>query len=204
MAHGNNQPDEPNFNNGRAYETRDVSLTALVKSLAVLALFISVSAIAAGIFFRVFGAGRDEYSVAGRLPIVRRLPDMRLQANPVQDIISYRRQENEALNGYGRDPQTGTLHIPIDRAMELALPALPIRSNPGQPDIMLPNEPKHAEGKAPPGTPLVPGPDANGIAPLHGENAGDTGHTYPSDGGSVTQPSISGGSTIENGGVRNH
>ncbi len=202
MAHGHNQPDEPNFNNGKPYETRDVSLPALGKSLFILAVFMVISALAALFFFRVFGAGRDEYSVAGRLPKVRQLPDMRLQANPVQDIISYRRQENDVLNSYGRDPQTGALHIPIGRAMDLAVTTLPIRSNPGKPDIMLPNEPKHAEGKAPAGTPVLSGPDANGIPPLRGENPDESGHTYPSDGGPVTQPPISGGSTIENGGTK--
>lgn len=44
---------------------------------------------------------------------------------PVQDtgspdtLATYRRAQAERLNGYGRDPSTGTIHIPIERAMQL-------------------------------------------------------------------------------------
>lgn len=47
-------------------------------------------------------------------------PGPRLQRAPQADLAEWRRQQAERLNSTGWiDRETGTLHIPIDRAMDL-------------------------------------------------------------------------------------
>jgi hypothetical protein len=54
-------------------------------------------------------------------------PEPRLQPSPAhqnldsQDVVEMRLAEDRRLKHYGRDPRTGEVHIPIDRAMELFL-----------------------------------------------------------------------------------
>jgi hypothetical protein len=49
-------------------------------------------------------------------------PEPRLQTNPRQDLRDLRAGEDKVLNGYGWvDKDTGTVRIPIDQAMKLAV-----------------------------------------------------------------------------------
>jgi hypothetical protein len=62
-----------------------------------------------------------EYPLAieqrNRLP-----PEPRLQTNPRQDLIEFRRQEDQILNSYGWvDKNAGIVRIPVDQAIKLTL-----------------------------------------------------------------------------------
>lgn len=61
-------------------------------------------------------------------------PEPRLQAAPIGDLLQLRAAEDAALNSYGWvDRQAGTVHTPIDRAMELlAQRGLPARAEGGE------------------------------------------------------------------------
>ncbi len=49
-------------------------------------------------------------------------PEPRLQTNPREDLRDLRAQEDAILNSYGWvDRAAGSVHIPIDRAMEIVL-----------------------------------------------------------------------------------
>lgn len=144
---------DPNFVNDKNYETRDVSLNTLVVWLFFLFVFVAATAGVVFIMYRfVFRIG-FETSARYALPHVRELPRMRLQANPVQEIKDFRLNEDAILNHYGKDPKTGALHVPIERAMDLvSQEGLPTRAVPGQLDAQEPDEPSHAQGQATPGS----------------------------------------------------
>lgn len=57
-------------------------------------------------------------------------PMPRLQSQPFKDVYLLRRGQNERLDSYGWvDKESGVVHIPIDRAMELSLErGLPVRA----------------------------------------------------------------------------
>jgi hypothetical protein len=49
-------------------------------------------------------------------------PEPRLQTNPAADLAAYLKKQTEQLNSYGwNDPEHKTAHVPIQRAMELAI-----------------------------------------------------------------------------------
>jgi hypothetical protein len=64
---------------------------------------------------------------------VQRFPQPRLESNERTEINSFRWKEEQTLNSYGWvDQKAGTVHIPIDRAMELiAERGLPTRPQTG-------------------------------------------------------------------------
>ena len=155
MAHNNDNHGQSGYDpipdTGKLYETRDVSLSALLKWVAFLFAFVAGTAVVTFGIYKVFVPQGEEASQFP-LPRVRQLPaGPRLQANPVQDIKDYREMEVSALGTTGRDPRTGAIHIPIERAMELTLPTLPIRPGAGTIDLSRttePNTPSHFDGQA--------------------------------------------------------
>lgn len=63
-------------------------------------------------------------------------PAPRLQTQPFKDVYLLNQGTREKLHSYGwTDQANGMVHIPIERAMELTLPQLPVRAGePGVPD----------------------------------------------------------------------
>jgi hypothetical protein len=147
------------------------------------------------------------------MPQERVLPrEPRLQANPTLEISDFRAQENEALTSYGRDPKTGNLHIPVDRAIDVVLQeGLPTRPNPGKINLQEPNEPSHTEGEAPAGTPTnLPQQRGmpNDVAPSGSETTGMGAGPIKTTPGNVGAPqtptdvnSTNGGQPTPSGGV---
>lgn len=134
----------------RGYDPRDVSLTTILKWVFFLFVFIGVaSAITLGVYDLYVPKG-TERTTQFPLPRVREVPaEPRIQANPIEDIRTLRRNEEQELTRYGRDPATGDIYIPVDRAMGLvAQEGLPTRAQPGTIDIAEPNQPLHTEGQA--------------------------------------------------------
>jgi hypothetical protein len=62
-------------------------------------------------------------------------PSPRLQTQPFMDIYRLKQEQNEHLNSYGwADKANGTVHIPIERAVEITLrQGLPARGE--EPDV---------------------------------------------------------------------
>lgn len=77
----------------------------------------------------------------------QKFPEPRLEVNERTEIGGFRLQEEDRLNSYGWvDEKSGTVRIPIDRAMQLiAQRGLPVRPQNGAP--MQPSG-KRAQGKA--------------------------------------------------------
>lgn len=200
--HGHSGYD-PIPDTGKLYETRDVSLSALLKWIAFLFIFVAGTAAVTYVIYKVFVPQGEE---ASQFPLtrVRQLPDgPRLQANPVQDIKDYREMEVTALGTTGRDPRTGAIHIPIARAMELTLPGLPIRPGAGTIDLSRttePNSPSHFDGQAPAGQPMPAGanaaPDGMGMSGSQpAQNAGSTPTAF-----GAAPPAVPGGHNATSGG----
>jgi len=140
---------------GKLYETQDVNLSAIVKSLFVLVAFLVFSAVAAAImlFLLVPNVAKKDALTQEEARVRQQLPGPRLQANPVQEIHDYRMVENAQLHSYGRDPRTGALHIPIDIAIEKVVTDLPTRAGATEVDIKTttaPNTPIDMQGQASP------------------------------------------------------
>jgi hypothetical protein len=130
MSHSHDKMKTP----GRSgYEIRDVSPRGLLIAGGALALLI------AGAFF----IARFTYDyLKARQPMPEPVPaalrDGRqpgplgplLQINAPEDLRRFREAEDARLNGYGRDPLTGAIHIPIERAKQLVLAkGLPVRAS---------------------------------------------------------------------------
>jgi len=141
-------PIDPNAK----YEAQDVSISTLLPWMFGLFAFMAFSAVAAYGVYVVYVPRNAERTTQFPLATVRALPaEPRVQANPVEDIKTFRRDEDLAVHSYARDPTTGALHIPVDRALDLvAQEGLPTRAHPGTMEPDLPNEPSQANGEAPP------------------------------------------------------
>lgn len=136
---------------GARYEKQDLTPQAAAITLfglAVLAAFAAASIWLSKSYLLHIAPARVSKFTTSREAV--RPAEPRLQANPVQDIKTFREQEAYVLNTYSRDPISRRLHIPVDRAMEIvAKEGLPTRPNPAQPDPMEPNEPSYTIGQSP-------------------------------------------------------
>ncbi len=122
-----------------AYETRDVRVRPLVQFLVGLTIAtIAAYLIVLGIF-RLFNARKaaedtkaDPVAVErAAMPDDRKLPtEPRIQADPAGDLQALRQVEDRILTTYGWiDRSAGTVHIPIERAMQMVLAeGLPVRA----------------------------------------------------------------------------
>jgi hypothetical protein len=113
---------------GIAAEPDRVPTKIAVSLYGLLALTAIVSAIVVFVFFRVLQKGaervdRAEIAEAG----LERPPDTlppapRLQIHAVANWNAYRNAENDRLSSYGwLNRDSGAVHIPVDRAMQLVL-----------------------------------------------------------------------------------
>ena len=217
--HGHGPVDDPNFVNDKPYETRDVVLSTVLKSIFVLFAFVGATSVLTWGIFRIMVPVHDERTSAFPLATVPLYPPSpQLQANPELDISRFRKDESDALTDYGRDSKTGELHIPVDRALDLvAQEGLPTRPDPGKLNPQEPNEPSHTEGEAPPGAPTMlrprrtmpgqiapPGDSTTGMgaAPITTRSAspgtekifsGDTSRPAPPNGGQPASSASSAG-----------
>src|SRR5581483_3044186 len=113
------------------YERKDLSPRAIALFGVVLALVIVLSA---GVvtLFQISGASRYTRRQAPRPPlaVTREATAPQLQVNAPNELRTMREAEERTLNSYGWvDPQTETVRIPVERAMEiLAQKGLPARN----------------------------------------------------------------------------
>ncbi|MEO0249743.1 MAG: hypothetical protein ABIN58_09475 [candidate division WOR-3 bacterium] len=117
---------------GPAYEVQDLAFQATLKFLFGLlgAVFFSLL-LMWGFYAWLLPRPAQAELVKPPLETVRRLPpEPTLQGTPAQDIETYLAQQKARLEQYGWvDQNAGTVHIPIERAIEItAERGLPARS----------------------------------------------------------------------------
>jgi hypothetical protein len=131
---------------GARHETRDISTRVVVVFAASLVVGAILVYVAVWALFGYYGSLRArsdtrEYPLA-QVGADRPLPpEPRLQVTPREDLKVMRAEEQKVLDTYGWvDPASGTVRIPIDRAMQLllqqGLPAraqAPAGASPGMP-----------------------------------------------------------------------
>ncbi len=116
---------------GPGYETRDASISTLVKFAIGLFVLLVVAIWAMRGLFHYFGVKQTLGPPASPFADTRPLPPgPRLQVAPAKDWQQLHASESEILNSYGWvDKQAGVVRIPISRAMDLlAQRGLPTRS----------------------------------------------------------------------------
>ena len=107
----------------RSHEEREVSLRALALALGSLTVLTIVTMLALSWLFGVL-LRSERQAERPLLSLARERPapaGPRLQVDPYGDLRAMRESEERLLNNYGWiDRAAGVVHVPIDRAMELA------------------------------------------------------------------------------------
>ena len=127
---GTAAPGSPEDNPRVDHEDRDVNVRGILTFLAVLVVGGLVVHVALW-WLQAFFVQRESSAkpplpspaAEERLRLPRdldKVPAPRLQISEARDLEELRARENARLQGYGWvDAKTGTVHIPIDRAMDL-------------------------------------------------------------------------------------
>ncbi len=119
------------------YEPRNVPIGWILIVLAAIGVAALLDSYAAWRFFHDQNADEDaakasQYPLASEdhqaLPVRPRLEQLdRLSGNLEGDSYSRERNELAILNGSGPSDEPGFVHIPIERAIEMIVPRLPVR-----------------------------------------------------------------------------
>lgn len=139
------------------YETRDVSARSMVWSGLGLVVLMVVGLAASWAVMKYFVAVQKLGPPASPFDQTRTLPpEPRLSVNPTGKLKKYEEKEREQLENYGWvDRNAGTVHIPIERAMELSLekgfPVRPVSAAPQGGPARPPRSLEASAQNAPPG-----------------------------------------------------
>ena len=112
------------------YEKRDVNTRTILYFVLGLFLVLAVTIISVRGLFGYFSATQNLGPGASPFDNSRALPPTpRLQVDPGADLDQVRGAQEEMLNSYGwLDKASGTVHVPIDRAMDMLIEhKLPVR-----------------------------------------------------------------------------
>lgn len=115
------------------YEIRDVNTRVILYFVAVLFVVLVITLVSMRGLFGYFsetqnlGPGASPFDNSRTLP-----PAPRLQVQPAEDLDQMRQTQEQILNSYGwEDKASGTVRVPIDRAMDMLIEhKLPLRQNP--------------------------------------------------------------------------
>jgi hypothetical protein len=143
------RPGEP-VDRGPGYEQRDANIRGLLQFALWMAVVLVVTLFAMrwafGYFAKIEPLGPPASPLVGATQ--RELPsNPRLQAHPHGDLENYCAAQEQEVNTYGWvDQQSGTVRIPIDRAMDMILQkGLPARAAneapPSMPSVAIPVPP---------------------------------------------------------------
>ena len=97
------------------HEPSHVSIAALAAGFGTIAVGIAVSLVAGWLLL----ASTDTPVNAPNNAVRPAIEGPVQETNSPDRLAAYRRDEAARLHGYGRDPATGAIHIPIERAMEI-------------------------------------------------------------------------------------
>jgi len=147
MATKEPQGKKPPVDPGLGYEPRDASIKGLLQFAFWMAVVLAVTLVSMKWTFEYFKKVQPLGETAS--PLVkagqRELPPSpRLQVHPHQELVDYCQDQQKVVDSYGWvNQETGVVHIPIDRAMDLilqkGLPARPASERPpGSPTVAPP------------------------------------------------------------------
>lgn len=106
---------------GVMHERSDLDLRALLAGVGVVATGIAIAVAVPWLFIARASAPASGPSDAA-VPAVE---DARRAIAAPLELQEFLREKNARLNAYGMDRDTGAVHIPIERAMELLSSATP-------------------------------------------------------------------------------
>lgn len=121
-------PAEHTTHNGSGHEHREADVRLIVETVIGLAISVAVvCAIVWGIFVLLQKTSPEErpspVATAPQLP-----PGPHVEEHPAEELKALHAREDELLNKYGWvDQKSGTVHIPIDKAMDEVVSKLPTR-----------------------------------------------------------------------------
>lgn len=103
------------------YETRDANARGVFIFMIGLSVVLMITALVCWGLFRYLSAKQVNPGPASPFAGTRQLPSgPQLQVNPRQDLLRFRAQQEQSLESYALENRsTGTVRIPIERAMEL-------------------------------------------------------------------------------------
>lgn len=118
-----NSPNAGGAPPGPGYETRDASISGLLKFAASLALVIIVVSFGMKWLFNYDAKTQNLGPTVTPFENARTIPPLpRLQVAPQKEIHDYWESEQGLVNSYGWvDRQRGVVRIPVDRAMRILL-----------------------------------------------------------------------------------
>jgi hypothetical protein len=125
-------PAEHSSHNGAGHEHREADPRLIVETVIGLTIsVVVVCVIVWGIFVLFQKTSPEEHpspvALAPQLP-----PGPRVEEHPAEELKALRVRENDLLNQYGWvDQKAGTVHIPIDKAMDNVVGTLPMRPQQG-------------------------------------------------------------------------
>jgi hypothetical protein len=144
---------KPSAQPGPRYEARDIHFPLLAAFIVAIFAFLGFTLLLASwIDGSLMNINRGNEPAPPMARLRRTPPEPRLQVSEAFDMVRLRDIEDVALSTYGwLDPEAGTVHIPIERAIEvLAAEGLPARQGAsGRPpsaahDPVAVNAPLHA------------------------------------------------------------
>ena len=114
------QNPEDNLGNDR-YEPQDVVIGSLVKWLALLFALVVIGAVVSIFLFKSWVATAPTTNTSYAFEADQSPPpEPRIQADPAQDLIVFRKAEDQKLNSYGWvNRSAGIVHIPVSLALQL-------------------------------------------------------------------------------------
>jgi len=103
------------------YETRDANVLGVFGFLVFLSLVLVLTSLVCWGLFKYFSAHEANPAPASPFAEERQLPSgPQLQVNPRQDLLGFRAKQEQSLESYAwENRNTGTVRVPIERAMEL-------------------------------------------------------------------------------------
>ena len=124
MAHSTDHSSH----NGSGHEHREADPRIIIETLIGLGISVAVVIVIVwGIFvlFEKTTPKSEQNTIAGQ---PQAAPGPRVEEHPAEELKALRAKENDYLNRYGWvDQKAGTVHIPIEKAMDAVVAKLPSR-----------------------------------------------------------------------------
>jgi hypothetical protein len=123
---------EHSKHNGTGHEHREADVRLIIETLIGLVICVIVVCVIVWGIFVLFQKTSPEphpspVALQQQLP-----PGPHVEEHPAEELKSLRTREDDLLNKYGWvDPKAGTVHIPIDKAMDEVVSKLPVRPQQG-------------------------------------------------------------------------
>lgn len=158
MATNESHGQKPPVDNGLGYEPRDANIRGLLQFGFWMAVVLAVTLFAMrGLFSFIkkvepLGSTTSPLVQEGQRELP---PSPRLQVHPHDELVDYCAAQQRGVNSYGWvNQETGVVHIPVERAMDLILSkGLPTRT----------------QNEAPQGAPTVAPPMVAGETDIEGQ-----------------------------------